>query len=146
MKINVKDIHIGNTIKGIIDEREISTDRICNFFKINENEVAKMFEQKSMDSDLILKWSKLAGYDFFRPYVTHLILFAGISQTKNNQIQNKNENIQFRKNIYTKEIKDYIVELVNTKQKTLLEIIQEYNIPKTTVYKWMKKQDTDKTI
>lgn len=141
MKVNVKDIHIGNIIKGIIDERKIDIDRICNFFKMDEVEIDNMFEQKTLDSGLLLKWSKLAQYDFFRPYVTHLMLFAGISQTKNNQQHKRTDDIQFRKNIYTKEIKDYIIELVNTKQKTLPEIISEYNIPKTTVYKWMKKQE-----
>ncbi|MCU7618852.1 transposase [Chryseobacterium sp. PBS4-4] len=144
MKINVKDIHIGNIIKEVIEEREITIPRICNFFKIDEREVFRMFEQKSLESDLILKWSKLAEYDFFRPYVTHLMLFASISQTKNNKNLKKSEDIQFRKNVYTKEIKEYILELVNTNQKTLSDIIKEYNIPKTTIYKWMRKQDTEK--
>lgn len=141
MKINVKDIHIGSIIKGIISEREITVERMCNFFRTDEDDIERMLGQKSLDSEVILKWSKLAGYDFFRPYVTHLMLFAGISQTKSNQLQKKDDGIQFRKNIYTKEIKDYIIELVNTKKKTIAEIISEYNIPRTTIYKWMKKQD-----
>ncbi|KQS91833.1 hypothetical protein [Chryseobacterium sp. Leaf394] len=141
MQINVKDIHIGNIIKEITEEREITIQRICNFFKIDEREVFKMFGQKSLESDLILKWSKLAEYDFFRPYVTHLMLFAGISQNKNNQHLKKSGDLQFRKNIYTKEIKEFIMELVNTKQKTLSEINEEYNIPKTTIYRWIRKQD-----
>ncbi|MCD9855718.1 transposase [Epilithonimonas sp. JDS] len=143
MKINVKNIHIGNIIKKVIEDREIDLDRICNFFKMNESDILKMYEQKSLDSEILLKWSKLAEYDFFRPYVSHLMLFASISQTKNNKQIKKNDDIQFRKNIYTKEIKEYIIELVNTKTKTLAEIITEYNIPKTTIYKWMKKQNTD---
>ncbi|GAA5087034.1 hypothetical protein GCM10023210_09550 [Chryseobacterium ginsengisoli] len=141
MKINVKDIHIGNIIKEITEEREITIPRICNFFKLDESEVFRMFEQKSLDSDLLLKWSKLAEYDFFRPYVTHLMLFASITQTKNNKSLKNNDDIQFRKNVYTKEIKEYIIELVNTNQKTLSEIINEYNIPKTTIYKWVRKQN-----
>nr|WP_133943972.1 transposase [Epilithonimonas xixisoli] len=145
--MNVKDIHIGTIIKEVIDDREIPRERICNFFKIDDDEVEEMLAKKSLDSETILKWSKLAKYDFFRPYVTHLILFAGISQyNNNNKKKNNDEMLQFRKNIYTKEIKDYITELINTKQKTLSEIMEAYNIPKTTLYKWMKKQDADNQI
>jgi len=140
MKINVKEIHIGSIIKEIIEKREIRLDRVSKFFKLTESEVLKMYEQKSLDSDILLKWSKLAEYDFFRPYVSHLMLFESINQTKNNKQIKKNDDIQFRKNIYTKEIKEYIIEMVNIKQKTISEIITEYNIPKTTIYKWMKKQ------
>ena len=45
----------------------------------------------------------------------------------------------FRKNIYTKEIIDFILELIKTKTKTTTEITQLYGIPKTTLHNWIKK-------
>lgn len=46
---------------------------------------------------------------------------------------------RFRKNIYTKEVIDFILELVNVGEKTKRQIIEEYCIPKTTLYKWISK-------
>jgi transposase-like protein len=45
----------------------------------------------------------------------------------------------FRKNIYTKEIIDFIMERLNNKEKTKFEIMKEYGIPKSTLYKWIHK-------
>lgn len=45
----------------------------------------------------------------------------------------------FRKNIYTREVIDFILEMVEKREKTKKQIIEEYNIPKTTLYKWIEK-------
>ena len=45
----------------------------------------------------------------------------------------------FRKNIYTREIIDFILEQINTNVKTPKQVVDDYNIPKTTLYKWMSK-------
>lgn len=45
----------------------------------------------------------------------------------------------FRKNIYTKEVIDFILELIETGEKTKAQVIQEYNIPKSTLHKWIYK-------
>jgi DNA invertase Pin-like site-specific DNA recombinase len=49
---------------------------------------------------------------------------------------------QFKKNIYTREMIDFIIELVETKRKAKNEIIKEYRIPKTTLYQWLAKYKT----
>lgn len=46
---------------------------------------------------------------------------------------------QFRKNIYTKEIIYFILEIIQTGEKTKKQVIEDYNIPKTTLYKWIEK-------
>jgi hypothetical protein len=101
--------------------------------------VAQIFQQEHIESGVLLKLSKLLQYDFFRIYSQHLILYAPIAaenQTSLSSLPN------FRKNIYTKELIDFILELVKTEQKTKQQIIEEYKIPKTTLYKWISKYKT----
>jgi len=103
-----KIIHIGEIIKEIVDLQEISIDRILNFFNKDENFVKNIYESKSIDTEILLKWSKLLKYDFFSIYTSHLILYAPPSGADKSMIKSKNIS-QFRKNIYTQEIKNFII-------------------------------------
>lgn len=128
-------------IEKIVAESGIEISRLCNFFKCTIKEVEEMYTQENLPTDVLLKWSKLLEYDFFRMYSQHLILYAPPSA---NESKSKKENLkstvpQFRKNIYTKEIIDFILEQIETKQKTIKQVIEEYKIPKTTLYKWISK-------
>lgn len=101
-----------------------------------------MYNSESLDSKIILQWSKLLEYDFFRVYSQHLILYAPpASAIKYNQeAKAKVSNVpEFRKNIYTQELIHFILELIETGKKNKNEIMKEYGIPKTTLYKWIKK-------
>ncbi|GAA4161143.1 hypothetical protein GCM10022217_26360 [Chryseobacterium ginsenosidimutans] len=42
-------------------------------------------------------------------------------------------------NIYTNELMDFILELINDEKKIKAQMINEYRIPKTILYKWIKK-------
>ncbi|PVV55080.1 transposase [Chryseobacterium sp. HMWF035] len=138
-KFNFKEIHIGELIKKRILELGYEKDRILKFHKISEDDLKNMLLSESLDSSLILRWSKLLEYDFFRIYSHHLILYSPQSSINLND-QKKNTVLPvFRKNIYTKEIIDFLIELLKTGQKTKNEIINDYNIPKTTLYKWIDK-------
>ncbi|SFN37897.1 Helix-turn-helix domain of resolvase [Chryseobacterium oleae] len=130
-----KNIHIGSLIEKRVQESGIDMTRICNFFKCNETSIRKVYSSKSIDSDLLLKWCKLLEYDFFRMYTQHLILYSPATK----QITAETTLPRFRKNIYTKEIIDYILDLVQTGEKSKKQIIDEYKIPKTTLYKWISK-------
>jgi len=90
-----------------------------------------------LEVEVLLKWSKLLKYDFFRLYSNHLILYAPVS--KQNKNGGKSKLPQFRKSLYTKEIIDYILELLKDKKKTPVEIIDQYRIPKSTLNKWISK-------
>ena len=78
---------------------------------------------------------------FFRIYTQHLILYAPPSaETKTVKKANKKITFpQFRKNIYTKEVIDFIIEQISTKKMTINEVLGKYKIPKTTLYKWISK-------
>ena len=65
MKFNYKEIHIGTMIKQLVLEKEIDEDRIANFLKADTVVIDRMYEKKSLDTDLLLRWSKLLEYDFF---------------------------------------------------------------------------------
>ncbi|WP_312089206.1 helix-turn-helix domain-containing protein [Chryseobacterium sp.] len=137
---NFKEISIGQLIEMKVTESGISMSRICNFFKCPESEICKMYKNKSLDTDILLKWSKILEYDFFRIYSQHLILYAPISAA-NKEIKNtkKSSLPKFRKNIYTKEIIDFILEQISSGEMTKMQVMNRYKIPKTTLYKWISK-------
>lgn len=138
--MNLKKIHIGKLISQRVQEIEIESMRICRFFDCTEKEIAEMYEAENLYPDIIMKWCKLLEYDFFRIYTQHIILYAPIDQKKYNKKKiGKSPLPSFRKNIYTQEIIEFILELILTGQKTKTEIISDYNIPKTTLYKWLQK-------
>ena len=138
-KMNFKNIHIGQMIEKRVTESGIEISRICNFFKCTKEEIQTIFEQESVDSNLLLKWSKILEYDFFRIYSQHLILYAPPSAVISKNENKKSSLPQFRKNIYTKEVIDFILDMIKTGEKTKIQVMEEYNIPKITLYKWISK-------
>ncbi|AZA47563.1 transposase [Chryseobacterium carnipullorum] len=136
--MNLKVIHIGSLVKAKAEELRISPERITNFLNCTEDEIEAMYEQEYMDTDKLLRWSKLLRYDFFRIYTGHLILYAPPSKT-DRVIKIRDSHLEFRKSIYTEEVKIFILDKIITGQMTVAEVITKYKIPKTTLYKWIKK-------
>ena len=122
-----------------VTESGIEISRICNFMKCSKEEIEKMYTQENLSTDILLKWSKLLDYDFFRIYTQHLILYAPTSAKAENTKKQKPVLPRFRKNIYTKEIINFVLEQINTKEMTKTEVMERYGIPKTTLYKWISK-------
>lgn len=139
LKNNFKHVHIGSVLNQLITESGIEVSRICNFFKCTEDQILKMYKSSSIDTETLLKWSKLLGYDFFRIYTQHLILYAPPSAVISKNENKKSSLPQFRKNIYIKEVIDFILDMIKTGEKTKIQVMEEYNIPKTTLYKWISK-------
>lgn len=136
-----KDIHLGKLIQERVKETGFPIERLVNFLKCSEKDIENMYNNKSIESEMLLKWSKLLQYDFFRIYSQHLLLYSPPSSSdyyKNTKDQ-KTKLPEFRKNIYTIEIIEFIIDLIRSNNKTKQEIINEYKIPKTTLYKWLKK-------
>ncbi|MET3537440.1 transposase [Chryseobacterium limigenitum] len=145
--IDLKDIHIGKLVEIKWTELDISLERTGNFLKCNEQEIKEMFLQKDMSAEDLLKWSKLLEYDFFRLYSQHLIFYAPPASNNYNKTVKRAPKASslplFRKNLYTQEMIIFFLDLLNNKEKTRLQIITEYKIPKTTLYKWIKKYDLE---
>ncbi|MBB4806360.1 DNA invertase Pin-like site-specific DNA recombinase [Chryseobacterium defluvii] len=99
-----------------------------------------MYKAKSLDTECLLKWCKLLEYDFFRIYSQHLILYSPPGNANYKSFKKPVSKLpQFRKNIYTKEIIDFLLAMIRTGEKTKSQVIAEYGIPKTTLYKWLEK-------
>lgn len=144
---NFKNIHLGDIIRTRISESGIEKSRILKFHKITEEEMEAMLISKSLDAEIILKWSKLLEYDFFRLYSQHLILYSPAAKQDNGSPLPKSYKLpRFRKNIYTKEIIEFVVELIVKGNKTRLQVMEEYRIPKTTLYKWIEKYSFNKEV
>lgn len=137
--LNFKNIHIGGLIKQRVTECEFNNNRIFNFMKCSEAELNEMYLQKSLESEILLKWSKLLSYDFFRIYSQHLIFYSPQSKVSRDQMSKKSELPTFRKSIYTQEVIDFILEQFTSKAMTRNQIMEHYNIPRTTLYKWIDK-------
>lgn len=137
--MNFKEIHIGSLLQKVSEEREISIARICRYMNLTEEEVYELFESKSLDSEKLLMFSKLLEYDFFRLYTQHLILYAPLRVSTSTKPSKTLPS--FRKNIYTKEIINFILEQVRSERMTAKEVIDIYGVPKTTLYKWLKKYE-----
>lgn len=140
----LKKIHIGKLIALRVTEKKISMECILAFFRLDdENAIHEMYNAKNLNTADLLKWSKLLKYDFFRLYSHHLLLYKpqdGIGlQDKNDKDEKKSVLPNFRKQLYTKEIIDFILEIINDKKKTPEQVIEEYKIPKTTLYRWRTK-------
>jgi len=135
-----KEIHIGHFIKERVDEKEITIERICNFLNKDEEFIENVYKSKSIDTEILLRFCKLLEYDFFRLYSSHLILYAPPSAVHKNP--QKSEKIPyFRKNIYTQEIKDFIMKRILSGEMTQGEVIKEYSIPKSTLHRWLQKRN-----
>ncbi|PWN69218.1 transposase [Chryseobacterium phosphatilyticum] len=134
---NFKDIHMGQMIEKEVVERGIEISYLCKFLKCIEADITEMYQCKSLDSEILLSWSKILQYDLFRIYSQHLIFYSPLS--RNNLLPVKTTLPQFRKNIYSKEVIDFILELYHTKQMTRMEIIEHYGIPRAAIQRWIYK-------
>ena len=139
--MDFKDIHIGNLIKQKLDAEEIDTVRVCNFLKCNSTEIEEMLASESIDTKKLLSWSKLLEYDFFRIYSHNILLFSpqkGHGEPEKN-VKKTKILPKFRKNLYTVEIIEYILDVLVKGEKTIAEVIEDYKIPKSTLHKWLDK-------
>ncbi|MGU3376985.1 transposase [Chryseobacterium sp. M5A1_1a] len=139
MDTNFKNIHIGSYIKQRKIELEVEILRICKFMKCNEEDIEEMFLQSDLSTNILLKWSKILEYDFFRLYSQHLMLFAPPAGKNLTKTKKTSQLPHFRKNIYTGEIIEFILELISSGEKTKQQVINEYHIPKSTLFKWIAK-------
>ncbi|MCW3160469.1 transposase [Chryseobacterium oryctis] len=137
--MNLKNIHIGNLIQSKVEELQIPMSRIVKFLNCDEYEVEKMYKEEDIDTNVLLRWSKLLEFDFFRIYSGHLILYSPPAKVGMAQ-KPKVSKLEFRKNVYTKEVKDHIIKEIKTKQITTKEAILKYRIPKPTLFNWIKKE------
>lgn len=143
--MDYKDIHIGKHIKKISEIRNVSISRICAFLECNHKDILEMYNQKTIDSGILLKWCKLLDYNFFMFYQSHLQLYkpsASTTHLSGKKISKKNKDYVFRKNIYSPDIIDWILEQIHREDLTTKEVIEKYNIPRTTIYRWIKRNKT----
>ncbi|MGI9580211.1 transposase [Chryseobacterium sp. RRHN12] len=138
---NFKNIHIGEMIRKRVIECEVESSRICNFLNCSEKLIEEVYQSPSIDSEMLVRLSKLLEYDFFRIYTQHLLLYSPCSSNISKRIKkpSKTSLPVFRKKIYTPTIINFVTEEITSGRMTLARVIEIYRIPKTTLYKWMKK-------
>ena len=139
---NFKNIHIGSEIERLVKLKKLSVSRVCLYLNCSSKDIEFMYKQESLDSKILLKWCKLLEYNLFMFYHSHLQLYSPKStKTKvgSDELKNKREEDLFRKNLYSEDLKVWILEKWNSKELTAKEIIEKYQIPRTTLYRWRRK-------
>lgn len=147
--MNYKSIHIGSCIQKVAEVRNLSVSRACIFLKCSHQDILDMYTQKALESDLLLRWCKLLDYNFFMMYHTHLQLYApSASGTRfSKHIQpDQIEGFVFRKNIYSPDIIDWILNKLKKGELSPKDVMEKYHIPRTTIYRWKKRIQNAKDI
>ncbi len=83
--MNFKDINIGLMISQRVLECDVDIMRLCKFFSCSSEDILAMYDSKSLDSEILLKWCKILEYDFFRFYSQNLILYSPASGDNRNK-------------------------------------------------------------
>lgn len=135
---SLKDIHIGKIIFTAFSESNLTEDFICEKIKCSSDELQQIYSEKNIDCLMLLQFSKLFRYDFFRIYSYHLCLYSAHSK-KNPSDQKADNRLYVRKNFYSMEIIQFILGLIADGTKTKEQITEDYRIPTTTLHKWIKK-------
>ena len=139
-----KNIHIGNLIGQRIKERGVLPEKIADRLGIDVESLNSIMDSDDIPTMQLLKISKILEYDFFRVYSMHILLYAPPSMGLNSKKQGAGKAQVthlpgFRKNAYTIEIIKFIIGKIDTGEMSIPEIIEKYNIPKTTIYRWKQK-------
>ena len=135
---NFKKIHIGYVLKSIVYERKLEEEDVLKYFKITKETLDEIYNTRNVKLDELLKWSKFLRFDLFRLFSMHLMLHHGISITKSMKADG-NAGISIRKNVYTQEIKVFVVNQIRNEEISVTDAIKKYSIPKTTLYNWLKQ-------
>lgn len=135
----LKDIFIGKYIQDRIKELNIPETRIAKFIGCDEKLLQEYYNSKSVEADVLLRFSKILEYDFFRLYSQHLIFYAPPSSVLDQEQVQHSSLPKFRKNIYTREMIDFVLGLIRNNEKSIKDVIEDYRIPKTTLYRWLRK-------
>jgi transposase len=139
----MKKINIGKLIQEACKNKQLAEARIEIFFSMPYSEIEKMYQQEHISSELLLKWSKLLKYDFFRIYSSHLINYHGISAKIKSENAIIESGLQIRKNLYTPEIKEFIIQKVQSGKMSTTEAIERYGVGRTTLFRWLAKEKTN---
>lgn len=136
----LKNIHIGQYVEARMKELKLDENRVCRFLNVDSKALNKLIKQESVDTKHLLGLSKILQYDFFRLYSQHLIFYSPLSADAPEISGKEKTNLpRFRKNIYTQELIEFVISQIHNKNKSIKQIVEEYRIPKTTLYKWLSK-------
>jgi len=64
----MKDIHIGKIIRAYVYNHGISPQWLANKIGCNRSKIYKIYEKKSIDTDLLVQISKSLNYNFLNEY------------------------------------------------------------------------------
>jgi len=63
-----KKIHIGKRIREVASERNVSAPELAEALSCTRKHIYKIFQKDSLNSELLMNFSKALRYDFFAEY------------------------------------------------------------------------------
>jgi transposase len=147
--MNYKHIHIGKYIKNRMSELGVGPEYLEGKLKQSHVNVEEMLGKEEISSGLLLRISRILSYDFFRIYSMNLVLYSSPNMgfkklNQGNQDKAKGTTTpKFSKNTYTPQVISFILDKHRKGELTAAEMIKQYRIPKTTLYRWLKKYNTE---
>ena len=138
-------IHIGELIKKKLEESGMDKTVFANRIKKSYPTTLNIFKKKSIKTEDLLKISKVLKYDFFRVYSAEIQLTCP-KATNNVRIGASAKEAgtdstlpRFKKNLYSAEFIENLVKDINDGKMTRYEAMKKYELPKTTLYRWCRK-------
>lgn len=111
---NLKEIHLGKLVKQKAEELNYPLPKLAQYFECTEEDILGFYEQKHLPTDVLLKFCTCLSYNFFRVLSAHVTLFVKIGDR--NKFNQPAVTPQLKKNVYTKEIKDFILSILRSKK------------------------------
>lgn len=68
----LKEIHIGKEIQKILREQERSVSWFARKLHCNRSNIYKIFSKKALDTELLLRISKILNFNFFKLLCTEI--------------------------------------------------------------------------
>ena len=143
-----RNIHIGKYIKLRMTEIGMDQGTLAGKLRQSPEQLQGIFSSGDITCHQLLKISRILSYDFFRIYSMNIILYSppnmgfAIKPEKGQRKGNGTRMPNFIKNTYTPQVISYIVSLYRSGELSAAEMTQKYRIPKTTLYRWLKKYNT----
>ena len=139
-----KQIHIGKLITDRMAEQGMELDELSKKLGSSVRITGTLLNNEDINCRLLLKISKILEYDFFRIYSMNLLFYAPPTMGFRKQLNpgTKPSLPRFARNTYTPQVIGYIIGKFRSGEMTPAQILEMYRIPKTTLYRWLKKYNT----
>lgn len=131
-------ISISNIIRSIVHFRKLTLQDLSIEMNKSVKDILIELEKEKFNCRSLYHWSKVLKMDLFSIISVYLNTSFNI---KNAIILDKNQKTNRIKNIYCKEFKNEIINMIIDKNISKSKVSINYNIPYSTITRWISKKN-----